>query len=535
MTKFGIDNYTYNLLIEYFKSRRNIKFVKIIGSRMKGTFRKSSDIDFLVEGIFDEDILSEYNKEINSLKQPYRIDLIDVNNPNKKNFVGINFYKSSYFYKAKDFYPEDNYKEKCDIKEIIDQRARWEQRYESRFLRNWILFNDNLNLCNQEFYSNCDITTQINLFKSFKYIFEAFWKMLKDFMHDKNINVLFPREIFEHAFKLGIIKNPDIWNNMIYDFNVMTDENFVEISEELYYRLNAIYLPEIIQLQQFFSEKYNDINFYNDNKFGLNDYVYNLIIDFFKSKSEIKEARIYGSRVLGNARKSSDIDFFVECTCDDKTINVYKKEINNLRHPYNIDLINLNTDIPSGIHFIKCSYDDSELFYRRNNYFNEENHTEDSILSREKENVVRWKYRFETAFIRVYKEFEIANNQLLENIKENSFDINRQINFFVQFKNLFKGCWKTLKDYLKENGNNILLPRDILIEASKQGLINNYQIWSDIIYDFNIMTDEPFVTINDELIYRLETIYLPEIQKLYEKLYEQYKTGYQNKYSLFNE
>ena len=269
-------------------------------------------------------------------------------------------------------------------------------------------------------------------------------------------------------------------------------------------------------------------------RFGLNDYTYNLLIEYFKSKPDIKVVRIFGSRVLGTARKNSDIDFFVECTCSDDEFRNMTSDLNLMRQPYDIDLINLNTEISSGIHFIKCSYYDSEVFYKRKDYFQDETYTEKFVQEHEKGNVVRWKYRFETAFIRVYKDFKIENEQLLRKINFGQIDVNEQIDFFRKFKNLFQGCWKTLKDYLNEYEVKCLMPRDILIESSKLGIVNDYNIWSDMIFDFNIMTDEFFVTINEELIYRLENKYLPEIEKLYTYLQEQYEKGTKNKYSLFD-
>ena len=76
--------------------------------------------------------------------------------------------------------------------------------------------------------------------------------------------------------------------------------------------------------------------------FGLDEYTYNLLIDYFKSKPEIKIVRIYGSRLLNNIRYSTDVDMFIEGTYYESQVEEFKNEINSLRHPYRIDLIGVN-------------------------------------------------------------------------------------------------------------------------------------------------------------------------------------------------
>ena len=94
------------------------------------------------------------------------------------------------------------------------------------------------------------------MFTVFKKLYEGCWKPVKDYIKTKNFIYFLPTEILECAVNLGIIKNIDVWNNMIIDFNIMTDEDFVTVRDELYYRLKEIYIPEIVSLQKYFEEKY---------------------------------------------------------------------------------------------------------------------------------------------------------------------------------------------------------------------------------------------------------------------------------------
>ena len=113
MNKFGMDDYLYNLLIEFFKSKSDIKIVRIFGSRVEGTSRKASDIDMIVEGTYERKTLYEYKDEINSLRHPYLIDLYDVHDTHYTDpkFVQENYKDSAYLYIAKEYFPDETYVE----------------------------------------------------------------------------------------------------------------------------------------------------------------------------------------------------------------------------------------------------------------------------------------------------------------------------------------------------------------------------------------------------------------------------------------
>ncbi len=253
---FGLDEYTYNLLVEYFKTRREIKNVKIFGSRVNGTARKSSDLDLLVDGTFKPETLIVYTDEINKLRHPYRIDLIDVNDRANEKFVGINYYCSECLYNIHDYFPNERFFEKNSIVKIEDSRPRWQRRYESRFKIKYDSFMEKLNIYEQSLPESNMIDFQIEMFVAFKAVYEGCWKMAKDYLKDLGTVIFFPRDVLKQCYKLGIIKNLNIWYEMIYDINIMTDEMFVDVRDELFYRLKENYLPEIFNVQKYFTEKY---------------------------------------------------------------------------------------------------------------------------------------------------------------------------------------------------------------------------------------------------------------------------------------
>lgn len=76
--KFGLTQETYNLIKEVIKNNPKYKF-KIFGSRAKGTYKKTSDIDIAVfENVNKEDEFKIRN-ELDELEIIYKIDLVFIN------------------------------------------------------------------------------------------------------------------------------------------------------------------------------------------------------------------------------------------------------------------------------------------------------------------------------------------------------------------------------------------------------------------------------------------------------------------------
>lgn len=258
-------------------------------------------------------------------------------------------------------------------------------------------------------------------------------------------------------------------------------------------------------------------------KFGLDDYTYNLLIDFFKSKPEIKIVRIFGSRVMGKSRKASDLDMLVEGTYDVQTLTSYVDEINALRHPYRIDMVDIRSKDLRDETFISINFLSSVYFYKAKDFYPSDDYEEQGFLTELKNDKIRWKYRYTGNFCK--KKDEMMKKWYLFNAEFGRYcnDTNFQIKIFESFKGVFEGAWKTIKDFYKEQGVKMFMPREILKKAHEDGIISDYKVWSDMIYDFNIMTDYQFFYIKDELLYRLKAKYLPaidEFDKYFSDLYE---------------
>ena len=83
--ELGIYKSSYTLLINFFKTIPDIKYVWFHGSRAKGNYLPNSDIDLLIDCPLEsfEDIKSM----INVLRIPYRIDISNIHDTDKKDFL----------------------------------------------------------------------------------------------------------------------------------------------------------------------------------------------------------------------------------------------------------------------------------------------------------------------------------------------------------------------------------------------------------------------------------------------------------------
>lgn len=102
MSDFGLSEKTVEILKEYFSKIPEIKTVKIYGSRATGNYRMGSDIDFVVYGNTNKNLVKKISLEIDELNIPYMFDITDyttIQNQNLKEH--IDKYGKDFFVKTK--------------------------------------------------------------------------------------------------------------------------------------------------------------------------------------------------------------------------------------------------------------------------------------------------------------------------------------------------------------------------------------------------------------------------------------------------
>jgi nucleotidyltransferase substrate binding protein (TIGR01987 family) len=123
---------------------------------------------------------------------------------------------------------------------------------------------------------------------------------------------------------------------------------------------------------------------------------------------------------------------------------------------------------------------------------------------------VRWKQRFQN--------FEQAISNLVEAVnKKNLSDLEKAgVIKFYEFT--FELAWKTVKDYLEEKDVTVKFPRDTIKEGFLYEIINDGDIWLDMLEKRNLMS-HTYSKANAELAYSLIVDeYFKELYDVYIKL-----------------
>ena len=112
-----------------------------------------------------------------------------------------------------------------------------------------------------------------------------------------------------------------------------------------------------------------------------------------------------------------------------------------------------------------------------------------------------------------------ATNKLNEALKEEETDLEID-GILHRFEFTFELAWKTMKDCLEDQGivGKIGSPREIIKEAFAAGLIENGEIWIDMMISRNELSHLYDEETSREIFDDIKEKYILEINKLVKKL-----------------
>jgi len=93
---------------------------------------------------------------------------------------------------------------------------------------------------------------------------------------------------------------------------------------------------------------------------------------------------------------------------------------------------------------------------------------------------IRWEQRFEN-FEKAYLFFE-------KNLKRDNFSLLEELWLLQSFEFTFELSWKTMKDYLSFNWVDVKSPREAIKEAYSMWIIDNADIWLEMLVKRNELT-----------------------------------------------
>ena len=100
------------------------------------------------------------------------------------------------------------------------------------------------------------VLMQMALIQSFEICFELAWKILKDYLSVKAVEVFTPKDTIKSAFNAQIIMNGQIWIDMANDRNLSSHEYNMEKVNLMLEKISNEYANELTD----FNEKIKDFD-----------------------------------------------------------------------------------------------------------------------------------------------------------------------------------------------------------------------------------------------------------------------------------
>ena len=92
-------------------------------------------------------------------------------------------------------------------------------------------------------------SNKLALTQSFEIIFELGWKILKDYLYTKDIEVFTPRDSIKSAFQANILPSAQIWIDMAKDRNASSHEYNMDKVDLMLERISGEYYNELSRFQ----------------------------------------------------------------------------------------------------------------------------------------------------------------------------------------------------------------------------------------------------------------------------------------------
>lgn len=128
---------------------------------------------------------------------------------------------------------------------------------------------------------------------------------------------------------------------------------------------------------------------------------------------------------------------------------------------------------------------------------------------------IRWKQRFDN-YCRAYGQLNKAveahalqpDNELI------------QMALVKAFEMTFELAWKTMKDYLRYNGIDVKLPREVIKQAFANDIIVYGQLWIEMLENRNVMAHVYDEARAHETVNQICQQYLPALEQLHQFMQE---------------
>ncbi len=105
-------------------------------------------------------------------------------------------------------------------------------------------------MCNNYITDKSNDTYRLALTQSFEIIFELGWKVVKDYLAVKDVEVFTPKDVIKTAFSMNILPNGQVWIDMAKDRNASSHEYNMEKVDVILERISSTYYEELRRFKE---------------------------------------------------------------------------------------------------------------------------------------------------------------------------------------------------------------------------------------------------------------------------------------------
>lgn len=91
---------------------------------------------------------------------------------------------------------------------------------------------------------------KLAIVQAFEIVFELGWKVLKDYLKSKDIDVYTPRDVIKAAFSANILPTAQIWIDMAIDRNASSHEYNIDKVNIILKKISTSYYAEIKRFKE---------------------------------------------------------------------------------------------------------------------------------------------------------------------------------------------------------------------------------------------------------------------------------------------
>jgi len=143
---------------------------------------------------------------------------------------------------------------------MSDLDIRWKQRF-SNYIKALqkleeavLIIKNNFTISKDGKISNDEFLDDIikeGLIQRFEYTHELAWNVMKDFLQNSgHTNIFGSRDATKEAFAAGLIKNGEIWMNMIISRNNTSHTYNQNVADEIFLKIINEYYPEFVEFRK---------------------------------------------------------------------------------------------------------------------------------------------------------------------------------------------------------------------------------------------------------------------------------------------